>query len=315
MRAIAVHRFGGPEVLELVNLPDPAPRAGEVLIRILAAGVNPVDWKIREGLLDKRLPHRFPFVPGWEIAGFVEATGEGATRFARGDAVWSYTRLPEVQHGAYAELLALPETMVASKPASMFFYEAGAVPLAGLTSYQALLRQGDVKPGATVLVHAASGGVGHLAVQLAKSAGATVLGTAGKANQDFVKSLGADHVIDYTAGDFRDAVRAVCPEGVTVVFDTVGGEVLTRSYDVVAKGGRLVSIAGAPDQAEAAKRGIKVEYVFVEPSAPDLDRLRQLSDEGKLRVHVSSVLPLSEAREAHVKSREGRTRAKAVLVL
>jgi NADPH2:quinone reductase len=315
MRAIAVERFGGPETLQLVNLPDPTPRPGEVLIRIVAAGINPVDWKIREGLLEKRLPHRFPFIPGWEVAGLVEATGEGATRFHRGDAVWSYTRLPEVHHGAYAELLALPESMVARKPASMFFHEAAAVPLAGLTSYQALLRQGDVKPGATVLVHAASGGVGHIAVQLAKSAGATVLGTAGKANQDFVRSLGVDHAIDHSAGDFRDAVRAICPEGVDVAFDTLGGEVLARTYDVVARGGRLVGIAAVPDAAEAEKRGFKAEYVFVQPSAAELDRLRELADQGKLKVHVSSILPLSNAAEAQIKSREGRTRGKAVLVL
>jgi NADPH:quinone reductase len=314
MRAIAIERFGGPETLQLVDLPDPTPRAGEVLIRILAAGINPVDWKIREGFLQQRLPHRLPVIPGWEAAGVVEATGEGATRFRRGDAVWSYTRLPEVHDGAYAELLAVPETSVARKPDRMFFHEAGAVPLAGLTSYQALLRAGDVKPGATVLVHAASGGVGHLAVQIAKSAGATVIGTAGKANQDFIKSFGVDHAVDYTAGDFRDAVRAIAPEGVTVAFDTLGGDVQAKTYDVVAKGGRLVSIASPPDAAAAEKRGFRAQYHFVEPSAADLDRLAELVDQGKLRVHVSSILPLSAAAEGQIKSREGRTRGKSVLV-
>ncbi len=304
----------GPSSSDLVTLPDPVPQAGEVVIRIVAAGVNPVDWKIREGLLQQRLPHRFPLVPGWEAAGYIETTGPGANRFRPGDAVWSYTRLPEVHHGAYAERIALPESMVAHKPAAFFFYEAGAVPLAGLTAYQALRRKGDVGPGATVLVHAAAGGVGHLAVQIAKSAGARVLGTAGKANLDFVRSLGAE-AIDYTAGDFRDAVRALCPDGVTVAFDTVGGEVQAKTYDVVQKGGRLVSIASPPDAAEGKRRGIEAHYVFVEPSATDLDALGALANEGRLRVYVSSVLPLSAAAEAHLKSREGRTRGKAVLVI
>jgi NADPH:quinone reductase-like Zn-dependent oxidoreductase len=315
MRAIAIERFGGIETLKLVDLPAPTPRAGEVLIRTVAAGINPVDWKIREGYLQQMFPHRFPLILGWETAGFVEANGAGASRFARGDAVYAYTRKPEVQHGAYAELIAVPESAVSRKPASMLFHEAGAVPLAGLTAYQALLREGDVKPGATVLVHAAAGGVGHLAVQLAKNAGAVVLGTGSKTNLDFIKSLGVDHVIDYTAGDFRDAVRALVPGGVTVAFDTVGGEVQAPTYDIVAKGGRLVSIAKRPDQAEAEKHGVRAHYVFVEPSAAELDRLTELADQGKLRVHVSSILPLSAAAEAHVKSREGRTRGKAVLAL
>jgi NADPH:quinone reductase-like Zn-dependent oxidoreductase len=315
MRAIAMQRFGGPEVLELVDLPTPTAGPGEVLVRIVATSVNPVDWKIREGFLQKGLPHRFPVVPGWDAAGIVEATGEGARRFSRGDAVWAYTRLPEVHHGSYAELLALPEGHLARKPASLLFHEAGAVPLAGLTSWQALMRKGDVGPGATVLVHAAAGGVGHLAVQIAKSAGARVLGTAGPANQAFLRELGVDHPIDHAAGDFRDAVRAVCPEGVTVAFDTVGGDVQARTFDVVKKGGRLVSIATRPDAAEADKRGIVADYVFVEPSSSELDRLAALADEGKLRPHISAILPLAAAGEAQTRSREGRTRGKIVIAL
>jgi NADPH2:quinone reductase len=315
MRAIAIDRFGGPDTLQLKTLPDPAPQAGEVLVRVAAAGVNPVDWKIREGFLEKRLPHRFPVIPGWEAAGVVEATGPGASRFQRGDAVWTYARKPEVHGGTYAELLVVPETSVAPKPSSMLFHEAGAVPLAGLTAYQALLRAGDIAAGTTVLVHAAAGGVGHLAVQLAKNAGAVVLGTAGAHNLDFIRSLGVDHAIDHRAGDFRDAVRKLYPDGVQVVFDTVGGDVLAKSYDVVAKGGRLVSIASPPDAAEAGKRGIRGQYHFVEPSAPDLDALRAQADAGKLRVHVSALYPLADAAAAQEKSREGRTRGKIVLVL
>jgi NADPH:quinone reductase len=315
MRAIAIEHFGGPDALQLSTLPDPAPQAGEVLIRVVASGVNPVDWKIREGLLQKRMPHRFPLVPGWEAAGVVEAAGPGAARFQRGDAVWTYARKPEIHGGTYAELLTVAETSVGLKPASMLFHEAAAVPLAGLTAYQALFRAGDIGPGTTVLVHAAAGGVGHLAVQIAKSADAVVLGTAGRANVDFVRSLGADHAIDHSAGDFRDAVRKLYPEGVQVVFDTVGGDVTAKSYDVVAKGGRIVSIAAPPDAAETEKRGIRGQYHFVEPSAADLDALRALADQGKLAVHVSAIYPLAGAAAAHEKSREGRVRGKLVLVL
>lgn len=315
MRAIAIDRFGGTDTLRVAHLPDPKPRTGEVLVRIVAAGVNPVDWKIREGFLQKAFPHHFPLVPGWEAAGFIEAAGEGARRFARGDAVYAYTRLPEVQHGTYAELIALPESFVARKPAALLFHEAAGVPLAGLTAYQALIRPGDIGPGSTVLVHAAAGGVGHLGVQIAKSTGARVIGTASAVNRAFVERLGVDHVIDYKAGDFRDAVRAIVPEGVTVAFDTVGGEVGRRSLDVVAKGGRLVSVVDRPAPEEAEKRGVRAAYHFVEPSGAELDRLSALADEGKLRVHVSSILPLAEAAEAHVKSREGRTRGKIVLAI
>jgi NADPH2:quinone reductase len=315
MRAIAIERFGGPDTLRLMTLPDPTPGAGEVLVRVVASGVNPVDWKIREGFLEKRLPHRFPIVLGWEAAGIVEAVGTGASRFRRGDAVWTYARKPEVHGGTYAELLVVPETSVGPAPASMLLHEAAAVPLAGLTADQTLKRAGDVKAGATVLVHAAAGGVGHLAVQIAKSAGAVVLGTAGRHNHDFVKGLGVDHAIDHAAGDFRDAVRKLYPAGVDVVFDTVGGEVQQKSYDVVKKGGRIISIASPPDAAEADKRGIRGQYHFVEPSAPDLDALRALADAGKLSVHVSAIYRLADAAAAHEKSREGRTRGKLVLVL
>ncbi len=315
MRAIAIERFGGSDTLKLMDLPAPEPQAGEVLIRIAASGVNPVDWKIREGYLAARIPHQFPVVLGWECAGVVEAVGAGVTRFTRGDAVYSYTRLPVVKHGTYAEFIAVPEASVAKKPAALLFHEAAAVPLAGLTAYQALMREPGIAPGSTVLVHAASGGVGHFGVQIAKSAGAIVIGTAGKANQEFIKSLGVDHAIDYTAGDFREAVRKIAPDGVDVAFDTVGGDVLASTYDVVKKGGRLVGVVAAPDAGEAEKRGFSAKYHFVEPSAVDLAALGALADAGKLRAHVSALFPLEQAAEAQQKSREGRVRGKLVLAL
>ncbi len=285
------------------------------MIRIVASGVNPVDWKIREGYLQKLFPHHFPVISGWEAAGVIEATGEGATRFQRGDAVYAYTRLPEVKWGTYAELIAVPEVMVAPKPKSLLFHEAAAVPLAGLTAYQDLFRKPGVTQGATVLVHAASGGVGHLAVQFAKNAGATVLGTAGKNNQGFIKELGVDHAIDYTAGDFRDAVRALYPDGVDVVVDCVGGEVTKKSFDVVKKGGRLVSCVDTPDKEEAERRGVTAYFHFVEPNVEELTQIGALIDEGKVRPYVSTIYSLGDGAKAHIQSREGRTRGKAVLVL
>jgi NADPH:quinone reductase-like Zn-dependent oxidoreductase len=317
MRAIAIEQFGGPETLKLMDLPTPEPAAGEVRIRVVASGVNPVDWKIREGKLAKALPHHFPLVPGWECAGVVDAAGEGASRFRRGDAVYAYTRKPAVQGGTYAEYVVVPESFVADKPASLLFHEAAGVPLAGLTAYQALFRKhGDVGPGKTVLVHAASGGVGMLGVQLAKNAGARVVGTAGPDNQDFIRSLGVDHAVDYRAVDFRTAVREIAPGGVDVVFDCVGGETQAKSYDIVAQGGRLVSIVDTPKVDEAKAKGLReAHYHFVEPSSDELRALAEMFDAGKLRTYVSAVLPLAEAREAQQRSHEGRTRGKLVIAL
>jgi len=317
MRAIAIHEFGGTETLKLEDLPTPEPAAGEVRIRIFASGINPVDWKIRQGMLSKGFPHVFPVIPGWECAGIIDAVGEGAIRFRRGDAVYAYTRKPTVQGGTYAEYVVVPETSVAEKPAMHLFHEAASVPLAGLTAYQALFRKHeDVGPGRTVLVHAASGGVGMFGVQLAKNAGARVIGTAGPDNQAFIRSLGVDFAIDYRQEDFRDAVRRIAPEGVDVVFDCVGGETQPKSYDIVKPGGRLVSVVDTPKADEAKAKGLAEAYFhFVEPSAAELKILADLIDSGKLRTHVSSILPLAEAALAQQKSQEGRTRGKTVLVL
>lgn len=315
MRAIAIERFGGPETLTLMDVPTPEPAAGEVLIRIVASGINPVDWKIREGMLQKALPHRFPLIPGWEAAGVVEAEGGGTSRFRRGDAVFAYTRKPEVHGGTYAQYVVVPESYVAPMPKSLLFYEAATVPLAGLTAYQALFRHKDVVDGATVLVHAAAGGVGLFGVQLAKGAGARVIGTAGPQNQDFLRELGVDHAIDYTAGDFREAVRAICPGGVDVVFDCVGGDTLKRSFDVVKEGGRIVSIVDTPSAEEAARRGVRAHYHFVEPNGQELGDLGDRIDQGQVRTYVSAVFPLAAAAEAQEKNRERHTRGKVALIV
>lgn len=317
MRAIALEQFGGPDVLKLMDLPTPQPGPGEVRIRVAASGVNPVDWKIREGFLKGAFPYAFPLIPGWECSGFIDALGDGASRFRRGDAVYAYTRLPTVRYGTYAEFIVVPEGYVAAKPERMLLHQAAGVPLAGLTAWQSLFRgHDDVRAGATVLVHAASGGVGMFAAQLARAVGARVIATAGPANQDFLRGLGVHHAVDYQAGDFREAVRAVAPDGVDVVMDCVGKDTLARSYELVRPGGRLVGVVDTPDQAAAQQHGLRLaHYHFVQPSAHELAELGRLIDSGAVRAHVSAIYALEDAARAQIASREGRTRGKAVLAL
>ncbi len=314
MRAIAIQQFGGPETLRLMDLPRPKPARGEVLIRTMAAGVNPVDWKIRDGSLEKAFPHTFPVVLGWDVAGIVEELGESTSRFRKGDKVWAYARKPVVQWGTWAEFVAIPETYAALVPPRLLFEEAAAVPLAALTAHQALVKAG-VKTGDSVLVHAAAGGVGHFAVQLAKNLGATVYGTAGAQNQQFVLGLGADGGLDYAREDFREGLRRLAPGGVGVVLDCVGGDTLARSFDVLAPGGKIVSIVEPPDIAAARARGFTADWVFVEPSGEQLERIATLFVRGKLRTHVSKIRPLKDAADALRESQEGHVRGKLVLLL
>jgi NADPH:quinone reductase len=315
MRAIAIYRFGGPETLVLRDLPEPRPGRRSVLIKVVAAGVNPVDWKIREGRLRTMLPHRFPLVPGWDAAGTVEELGEGVTRFKRGDRVWTYARKPEVQGGTYADYLVVPEASVAKMPAKLLFEEAAAVPLAALTAWQALFEAAGLEKGMTVLVHAAAGGVGHFAVQLARNAGATVYGTASSHNHAFVMEMGAAAALDYAREDFREALRRVCPEGVDVVLDAIGGETQWQSLDVLKPGGILVSIVGRPDVPAAAARGLRARSIFVRPDASQLEALAAEVERKRLRPHVEKIYPLAEAAAAQETNRAGHVRGKLVLAL
>lgn len=314
MRAIAIESFGGPEKLKLMGLPRPKPGKGEILVRVVAAGVNPVDWKIREGSYKGLFPHVFPVIPGWDVAGVVEELGDGAARFRKGDKVWAYARKPVVQWGTYAEYVTLTETSAAAVPSKLLFEEAASVPLAALTALQATEKAG-VRTGMTVLIHAAAGGVGHFAVQLARNLGAKVFGTAGPANQEFVLGLGAEGVIDYTREDFREALRRLSPEGVDAVLDAVGADTLSRSFDVLKPGGRLVSIVEQPDASEARQRGVRVESLFVEPNGEQLAMLAGLVGRGKLRTHVSRIYPLARAADAQRESQTGHVRGKLVLAL
>ncbi len=313
MRAIAIDAFGGPERLHEVELPDPEPGPGEVRIRIACASVNPVDWKIREGWLKDLFPHRFPLVPGWDAAGTVDRVGEGVERPAPGARVFAYCRKPEVQWGTYAEHVVVPAGYVAEIPQGLGFPEAAAIPLTALTAWQALFDFADLGPGQRVLVHAGAGGVGGMAIQLARHAGATVYTTARRENHDYVLGLGAERAIDYTETDFREAVRELAPEGVDVVLDAVGGETLARSYELVRRGGTLVSIVEEPDAGRTDALGIRAGFVFVRPDGAQLARIARLLEEGALRPPQIEVLPFARAAEAQERNRARHVRGKLVL--
>lgn len=315
MKAVAITEFGGRDRLRIMDLPIPKLRDNDVLVQVKAAGVNPVDWKIREGMLKDRFPHEFPLIPGWDAAGVVTRTGGKTKRLSQGDEVFAYCRKPVVKDGAYAEFIALAEDNVALKPRAMSFQEAATVPLAALTAYQALFDAAKLKANETVLIHAAAGGVGTFAVQLAKRQGAKVLGTASKMHHGYLLRLGVDVHIDYTAGNFREAARAACPDGVDIVFDCVGERVLMESVDVLKAGGRVVSITSAPGVAELAKRGIKAAFVFVEPIRRELELIGKMIDAGKLGTFISRSLPLEKAAEAHELSETSHTQGKIVLTI
>ncbi len=314
MKAIRFYEFGGPERLQLETIESPQPAPSEVLVEVKAAGVNPVDWKIREGYLSEVLPHQFPIIPGWDAAGVVRSCGIGVTSLEPGDDIWSYCRRDIVQQGAYSEYMVLPEHLAAKKPENLSFEQAAAIPLAGLTAYQALFEAGNLQAGQTVLIHAAAGGVGHLAVQLAKQSGARVIGTAGSSNHDFVKQLGADVMIDYHEQNVNDAVKAECPDGVDCIFDCVGSESAEQSAEVLAGNGRFVTIVNLTGFEDLKREGIDARAVFVRPDREQLNRLRAMAENSKLRVHIEESFPLESAAEAQNRSQAGHVRGKLVLV-
>ena len=313
MKAIICGEYGGADVLKYTEVPDPVPGPDEVRIKITAAGINPVDTKIREGLLLQRLPHQLPIIPGWDAAGVVDMLGPGETTLSIGDRVYSYCRKPVVQWGAYAEYIVLPENQVAPSPKTIDDTAAAAVPLAALTAWQSLFDAGQRKAGHGILIHAGAGGVGAFAIQMAKHAGAYVVTTASRANHTYMREIGADMVIDYTATDFRDAVLNAFPGGLDVVFDTVGGEVQTKSADVRKRGGMLISILAFQQEAAINARGIQTRYVFVAPNRDQLVHIARLIDDGYLRVKLAAVLPLDQAVEAHRMIETRHTAGKIVL--
>ncbi len=306
MKAVRIHQFGGVELLRYEDAPRPTAGPGEVLIRVHAAGVNPVDWKIREGHLQSRITHHLPLTLGWDVAGVIEQLGPGVTQFKAGDAV--YARPDLARDGAYAEYIAARASEIALKPQTLDFIHAAAVPLSALTAWQSLFDASNLQPGQRILIHAGAGGVGHYAVQFARWKGAHVITTASARNANFVRSLGADEVIDYTATRFEDAVRDA-----DMVFDTVGGEIQTRSWKVLKKGGILVSILTLTVPEEAEQRGWRSAYVFVQPNAAQLAQIAKLIDTDKVKPVVENVFPLHEAAKAHTLIQGAHTRGKIVL--
>ncbi len=293
MRAIVQNSVGGPDVLVIADRPAPSPKSGEVLVRVKAAGINPVDGSVRAGYYP--LLGEPPFTLGWDISGTVEAIGADVAGLKVGDAVFGMPRFPK-QAAAYAEFAVTPADEIALKPQGIDHNHAGALPLAGLTAWQGLVRHGGLKSGQRVLIHAAAGGVGHLAVQIAKARGAYVIATASPEKLDFVRSLGADEVIDYTKGDFTAEVRDL-----DLVVDPMGGDHAEKSLAVLKDGGVLVSLLNVHDttRAKAASRGIRVERMSVVPDQEGLIELGKLIDAGKLAVHVAKSFPLEQAGAAH----------------
>jgi NADPH:quinone reductase-like Zn-dependent oxidoreductase len=312
MKAIVIEQFGGRDVLRHTDVPTPEPGEAEVLVRVRAAGVNPVDCKIRQGALKDFYPYRFPVILGWDMAGEVVKQGFAARRLAPGDEVFGYCRRPILQHGTYAEYVALPESYLALRPKSISFEESAAIPLAALTAYQCLHTIAKLQAGESCLILGASGGVGSFAVQLARIADARVVAVASQRNHDYLKQLGATEAVDYAAGDLRQRLKATLPQGAEVVFDCVGPEAMPAAYDAVRRGGRVVSILVRESPLAAQKRAQHL-YHFVEPNALQLDHLTSLVDAEQVRVQLSGVHPLAEAAKAHEAMESGHTRGKIVL--
>src|SRR5438105_15311839 len=306
MKAIRIHNYGGPKVLHSEDAPRPKPQAGEVLIRVHAAGVNPIDWKVREGHMKDFWPHKFPLILGWDFSGVVEEVGRGVSRFKIGDEVYS---LPDpTRNGAYDDYIVVRESELALKPNSLHHIRAAAVPLAALTAWQSLFDTAQLQPGQRVLIHAGSGGVGHLAVQLAKWKGAYVFATASTKNQDLLRKLGVDEPIDYTTHRFEDVAR-----NIDIVLDTIGGETQERSWQVLRKGGVLVSLVQPPSEDKAKELGVRPALLGAQPNGAQLTEIANIIDSGKLTPVIDRILPLSEVRRAHELSESGHTHGKIVV--
>jgi NADPH:quinone reductase-like Zn-dependent oxidoreductase len=290
MKAIRIHEFGDTGVLELEELPEPIPAAGEVLIEVRAASVNPVDYKIREGKYPAVTSEMLPVTLGRDVAGVIAAVGEGATDFETGDEV--FAMLPP-NRGGYAEWVTAPAEICAAKPVRLDMVQAASVPLAALTAWQGLFTYGGLKAGQRVLIHGASGGVGPFAVQFAKVRGAKVFATASAETRAFVEGLGADRVIDYQAERFEEIVK-----GADLVYDLVGGETEDRSWQVLERGGTLISTVHQPDAAKAAEAGVTARRYTAQADGGQLREIAKLIDDGKVRVAIDRVYPLDQAAEA-----------------
>jgi NADPH:quinone reductase-like Zn-dependent oxidoreductase len=301
MKAIRIHEFGGPEVLRYEDVPEPMPGPDEIRIRVMAAGVNPVDWKIRKGLI--RLP--LPITMGFDVAGLVDAMGPDVGKFQLGDSVFAKA---SPVHGSYADYTIVKASQSALKPRSIGFIDAAAIPTAGLTAWQMLFDVAGLKGGQKVLIHGAAGGVGSFAVQFAKWKGAHVIGTASIGNTEFLKSLGADEVIDYKAQRFEDEVH-----NVDVVLDTIGGDTFDRSWGVLKPGGFLVTTVADVQEKVAKAHDVHAVHIISQADGNELAQIARIIDGQRIKPIVTTILPLNEARKAQEMSESGHTRGKIVL--
>ncbi|MEV6290863.1 NADP-dependent oxidoreductase [Streptomyces sp. NPDC051896] len=309
MRAISQDVLGGPEVLKEVRVERPKPGPNQVLVRVRAAGVNPTDWKHRAtgGFLGEP-----PFVLGWDVSGEVAETGIGVAAFAPGDEVFGMLPYP-YGHGSHAEYVIAPVRALTHKPAGIDHTQAGALPLVSLTAWQALTEHADVRPGQRVLIHAAAGGVGHVAVQIAKARGAYVIGTASAGKHDFLREIGVDEPVDYRTTDVTEVVRDV-----DVVLDTLGGDTSVESLKVLRPGGVVVSILPVGSREfhdEAERRGVRAVRMLVDADRAGMEKIAELVESGKLKATIAGTFPLADAAKAHEVGDTGRTAGKLVLLV
>lgn len=309
MKAVAIDQYGGPEVLHIAELEDPKLGPDSILVRVKAAGVNPVDYKIRYGYLDQAFPSYFPLILGWDVSGVIEAVGATVKGFKKGDEVFAYARKDFIGQGCYAELVSIPIRSVAKKPQTIDHNHCAGIPLAGLTAYQAIVETLKVSKGQTILIHAATGGVGSFAVQIAKTLGAEVIGTARKQNHNYLQQLGATMCIDYTETSISDQLREKFPQGVDAVFDLVGGQTLQQSPALL-KSSSKTKLASVVDPKVKTLGG---DYVFVRPNSEQLQILADMTDAGDLKVELSEVFPLEQTQKAHELLELGHVRGKLTL--
>ena len=306
MKAIRIHQNGGPDVLTLEDMPEPVAAADEILIRVVATSINPIDCKIRAGGMTKSHPLALPATLGWDASGVVDSVGANVSRFKPGDAVFTYPAFGTP--GTYAEFVAVKEAQVALKPKTISFVEAAALPMTAQAAWMAVITVGQVSAGQRVLIHGASGGLGSIAVQLAKWRGAYVIGTASRDNLEVVRSLGADEVIDYRTTPFQREVRDV-----DMVLDTIGGQTQEDSWAVLKPGGILVATAIPPSPERAKAAGVRGAFIFTQPSGDVLAQIADVVDSGKVRPIIGGEFALKDACKAHELSESGRARGKIVL--
>lgn len=308
MKAIVIEQYGDKEQLKVKEMPTPKINENQVLVEMKATSINPIDWKLREGYLKQMMPFEFPIILGWDAAGIIREVGKKVKGYQVGDAIFS--RPATTRFGTYAENVVIDEDLLAKKPDNISFEEAASVPLAGLTAWQALFDVANLQEGEKVLIHAGAGGVGSLAIQLAKDKGAYVATTASEKNHTFLKGLGADEVIDYKTTNFEKVLQDY-----DVVFDTMGGETQSKSYQVLKRGGRLVTIVNAPDQEKANEYGVTATLVWLQPNGKQLEQLGALLEKGKLKAIVGHVFPFSEQgmKEAHALSESHHAKGKIVI--